>query len=292
MAKATLFLKNFWILAVLIILNGCTSIRPLTTGLDDGLKLEEQQFGYTRYAELLNTHVDTYGFIDYQKLVRDPRHLDHFYAQISRYSPDSHPALFPSENDKLAYWINAYNATVLKGVVENYPISSVEDVKTSALLFFFPSKSGFFLFQRFTYGGIETSLYYLENSVIRGRFSDPRIHFALNCASRSCPRLPQVPFKPEVLEEQLEQEARKFINDETRVRYDSEQNTLYLSSIFKWYRDDFTDWLENQHPEVAPTLTEYVLLYLNAEIANIIKTHKDSLKVDFLDYDWGLNDRL
>ncbi|MDJ0624483.1 MAG: DUF547 domain-containing protein, partial [Desulfocapsaceae bacterium] len=248
------------------------------------------QFSYASYAAVLSTHVNQDGMVNYKNLVADPEQLDQFYAQLASFSPDSHPALFPSENHELAYWINAYNATVLKGVVEYYPIDSVEDVEHPGILFFFPDKSGFFFFQRFTYGGQETSLYYLENYVIRGRYDDPRFHFALNCASLGCPVLPQVPFLGETLESQLDQETRKFINDPEKVRYDPAAKTLYLSSIFNWYEEDFTGWLKNRSPVEQPSLIDYVLLYLSPEIADLVQQNRSDVIIAYLPYDWGLND--
>ncbi len=290
--KQNIFTVKGWIILLsFLYLSSCTKIQPITTDVD--LKVTDDrpsEFSYDSYAEVLSTHVNKSGLLNYKQLVANPAQLDQFYAQIAAYSPDSHPSLFPSENHKLAYWINAYNATVLKGVVEYYPIDSVEDVQAPAILFFFPSKSGFFFFQRFTYGGQETSLYYLENSVIRGRFDEPRIHFALNCASQSCPILPQTPFTGESLESQLDRETRKFINDPSRVRYDAASNTLYLSSIFKWYEDDFTDWLKNTNTDEKPSLLNYVLLYISRETAELIRQNQSSLKLAYLPYDWGLND--
>lgn len=275
----------------LLFLSSCTKIQPLSTDLDQ-FKAGEipKQFSYASYAAVLSTHVNQDGLVNYKNLVADPEQLDRFYAQLAAFSPDSHPALFPSENHKFAYWINAYNATVLKGVIEYYPIDSVEDVEHPGILFFFPDKSGFFFFQRFTYGGQETSLYYLENYVIRGRFDDPRFHFALNCASLGCPALPQVPFLAETLEDQLDHETRKFINDPEKVRYDVAANTLYLSKIFDWYERDFTDWLKKRNPEGQQALVDYVLLYFEAEIADVLRQNRSTVKINYLPYDWGLND--
>jgi hypothetical protein len=275
---------------VLLVLGGCTSIRPNPEFVDPDFH-EPTVFSYEDYAHVLDTYVDEHGLVNYSKLVQNPGNLDRFYNQIAAVSPDSHPTLFPTENDRLAYWINAYNSTVIKGVVEYYPINSVEDVEEPALLFFFPSKSGFFLFQRFTYGSIETNLYQLENSVFRDRFDDPRIHFALNCASSSCPRLPRQPFYPESLEYQLQEETKNFINSPENVRYDSNGNVLYLSSIFDWYEDDFINWIKGHYPEQKPTLANFVMKYLLPETFQSIGQSVENLKIVFLPYDWGINDQ-
>jgi hypothetical protein len=173
-----------------------------------------QTFSHEDFDRVLYRFVDDQGRVDYAALKRDARDLERYYLFLSAYSPDSHPALFPTESSKLAYWLNAYNAAVIKTVLTYYPLSSVGDIKPPLLLFFLPQQSGFFLFQRATFGGSTTSLYFLEHWVIRRRFADPRVHFALNCASRGCPRLPRQAFTAEHLDEQLDHETRKFLAEE------------------------------------------------------------------------------
>jgi hypothetical protein len=278
------------VILILILTAGCTSIRP-PLDRHEGGAVTVEKFNYSSYEELLVRYVDDQGLVDYDGLLNNPHLVDLFYREVAAYSPDSHPHLFSDDDARLAYWINSYNLTTIKGVLHHYPISSVEDVAPPALLFFFPSKSGFFFFQRFTYGGVETSLFYLENSVIRNRFVDPRYHFALNCASSSCPKLPRVPFYPERLDEQLEAESEKFINSAANVRYDVEQKTLYLSAIFDWYEEDFLNWLDHISPGKDLTIVDYLLDYLDEQTAAPIRRDRETLKIDYLVYDWGLNDQ-
>jgi hypothetical protein len=271
---------------LILLLGGCTSLPPTDIGL---VPEAAPAFNYIDYEQFLAAHVNDRGQVDYTRAIEQADSLERFYGWISTYSPDSHPRLFPTDRHRLAYWINAYNASVIKGVLEYYPIDSVADVKPPPLLFFFPDKSGFFLFQRFTYGGQETSLYYLENEVIRLRFQDPQFHFALNCASSSCPELPPEPFYPERLDQQLDREARKFINDERNVRFDPLTRTLHLSSIFNWYEEDFTGWLKAQGASAEPTLVDYVLRYLEQPARDALAEQSD-IAIQFFEYDWGLND--
>jgi len=284
-------LYRIFSLAVLLLLavGGCTPIRPSqpSAGADPP---QTQHFSYEAYARVLSSFVNEKGLVNYAGLTQNPEDLDRFYHQVASVSPDSHPQLFPAKDDQLAYWINAYNATVMKGVVAYYPITSVAAVKPPALLFFFPSKSGFFFFQRFTYGSKETSLYVLENRVIRERFNDPRIHFVLNCASSSCPELPQRPFYPESLEQQLEAETAAFINSPENVRYDSQSNVLYLSSIFDWYQKDFVDWLDQHVPGQDANLINYVGQFLPNSTARALRENSGKLTIVYLPYDWTLND--
>ncbi|MBT8354528.1 MAG: DUF547 domain-containing protein [Desulfofustis sp.] len=282
--------QSFVIILIFSLTAGCTSIRP-PLHRDGGGVVSIETFDYSSYAQLLDRYLDEQGLVDYAGLLNNPDLVDLFYKEIGAYSPDSHPHLFSDDNARLAYWINSYNLTTIKGVLHSYPISSVEDVAPPALLFFLPRKSGFFFFQRFTYGGVETSLYYLENSVIRKRFADPRYHFALNCASSSCPQLPRMPFYPDRLDEQLERESKKFINSVANVRYDAEQKTLYLSAIFSWYEEDFLNWLDLTSPGQDLTIVDYLLGYLDEQTAAYLRKDRDTLKIDYLVYDWGLNDQ-
>jgi hypothetical protein len=273
----------------LILVFGCTAIKPVN--LEDENVEAPRVFTHEDFQRVLQGFVDEQGLVDYASLKNNPRDLDRYYLLLSTYSPDSHPALFPSQQSKLAYWINAYNAAAIKIVLTYYPISSVTDIKPPTFLFFLPEKAGFFVFQRVSFGGKTTSLYYLENRVIRKRFSDPRVHFALNCAALGCPRLPKRVFTSERLNEQLDREIREFLAAERNFRVDHQEKTIYISSIFKWYENDFLNWYRESSPQQEATLLNYLSLYLPAEKGNEIRRLAASYRVRFIPYDWSLNDR-
>lgn len=277
------------LLFFIFVMFGCTKIEPTT--FTDEQVVEPRILSHASFDRLLQRFVDHEGRVNYSALKQDSRDLDQYYYLIATFSPDSHPDLFPSESHKLAYWINAYNATAIKTVLTYYPISSVLDVKPPAALFFLSEKSGFFVFQRLTYGGKTTSLYYLGNGVIRERFQEPRIHFALNCAALGCPRLPRQAFSGEDLERQLDQETRKFLSEARNFRIDHSEKTIYMSSIFKWYEDDFLNWYQKNYSESKASLVNYIALYLTSDKAAELKEHGDQYALRFLPYDWGLNDK-
>jgi len=237
----------------------------------------------------LARHVDGEGRVDYRAAQGDREDLDRYVALLARASPDNRADWFPTERDQLAYWINAYNASVLHLVLHHYPIASVRDVRSPAPLFFLPRVAGFFVFQRVALGGEPINLYDLENDVIRRRFREPRIHFALNCASLSCPRLPDRTFRAETLDAELEREARRFVADAQNVEVDSDRGRLRLSSIFDWYESDFTNWMEAMHPDEEPSLRGYVLLHAQPPRAEALRACT-ACRVEFIPYDWGLND--
>ena len=221
--------------------------------------------------------------MDYGALGSDRAELDGYCRLLARYSPDATPERFPTEASRLAYWINAYNAAVIKTVLHYYPVESVLDVKRPWVFFFLPKKSGFFYFQRVRLGGASMSLYKLENDIVRKRFHEPRAHFALNCASLGCPELPRHAFTPERLDEELTREARRFLSKPGNFRIDPESGTIFLSEIFDWYRDDFTGG--------SSSLIDYLRRYLPDKQARLLDDAADRYEIRFTPYDWSLNDR-
>ena len=276
------------IIALNLLLSACTTISPIDSRITPE---QPQRFSHGNFDRVLNRFVNDEGQVDYSGLKAEPGQFEQYYQHIATYSPDSHPTLFKNPSDQLAYWINAYNAAVIKTVLVYYPIGSIEDVKPPLPLFFLPDKSGFFLFQKPTFGRTTTSLYYLENSVIRERFLEPRVHFALNCASLGCPKLPRYAFDGDQLDQQLDFEARKFFSETRNFKIDHDRKTIYLSSILDWYHDDFIAWYSKHYPQQEATLINYIALYLDDEQADFLHHHGSAYSLEFVPYDWALNDQ-
>ena len=247
-------------------------------------------FSHDLLDQVQQRYVNDEGRVNYQGLRAEPDRLEAYYQLMATYSPDSHPGLFPSDSDRLAYWINAYNAATLTAILSEYPITSVSEVKAPQVLFFAPDKSGFFYFRKLLFGGESYNLYDLAKDVIRGRHPEPRIHFAINCASNGCPRLPQRAFTSDQLEQQLETEARKFINEPRNLRFDHDQQVLHLSSIFTWYEEDYVAWYREKYPEGDASLANYLRLYL-AEDRVVELDRALDYGIQAMEYDWGLNDQ-
>jgi hypothetical protein len=276
------------LLWLIIATTACTAIRP--AGVVARAPSVGPGFSHAELDRVQSRFVDERGLVDYRGLTRDPADLERYQLALTSRSPDSDPELFPAREEQLAYWINAYNASVLSAVVAHYPIRSVTDVKTPFPLRLVSDKIGFFFLQEITLGGEEMSLHSLENSVIRGRFDEPRVHFALNCASRGCPRLPRSAFTGAELDDQLDREARRFFAEERNLRIDHTERVVLLSSILEWYEDDFTDWLAARRPDRPATLLEYVALYAPPERAADLQRARD-YEIRFVPYDWSLNDQ-
>ncbi len=189
-------------------------------------------------------------------------------AYLTRMS-DVRVSALKSEAARLAFWINLYNAVTLDLVLEGYPVKSIKDL--GGLL------SSPWEKDRITVEGEELTLNEIENEIIRKRFAEPRIHFALNCAAVSCPPLRIGAFTPEALDEQLEERTRTFLEDD-RSNFVEDDGRLRLSKIFDWYREDFD--------AAAGSVPAYVQPYL----PGFPDRAPDDVRWKATDYDWALNE--
>jgi hypothetical protein len=246
---------------------------------------EPASFSHAEFDGFLRRHVDAGGRVDYAAARTDRADLDRYLARLWADSPDSRPERFPTADDRLAYWINAYNAAVIAAVLDHYPIASVREVPPPRGLFFLPGGFAFFAFQGIVLGGRELSLRELEHEVIRGRFDEPRVHFALNCASRGCPRLPAAAFSAERLDAELAREALFFVREPRNVRADAAARVLHLSQIFEWYEEDFVG-----RPGGPAALPEYIASLLPPGEAQALRACA-ACRIEFIPYDWRLNGR-
>jgi hypothetical protein len=186
-----------------------------------------------------------------------------------------------SKDEQLAFLINAYNAGTVQLILTKYP--DLKSIKDLGSLFQSPWKKKFIQLL-----DEKRSLDDIEHSLIRksGRYNEPRIHFAVNCASIGCPALSNRAYSGTTLEKQLDEATRLFLSDQTRNRL--ENGRLMVSSIFKWYRNDFNSGWQNAH-----SLTEFLLLYQNSlglTPDQIDQIADNTIPISFLDYDWRLND--
>lgn len=178
------------------------------------------------YAELLGKYVHN-GAVDYQGLKKEEGKLDRYLKVLEEADTKALP-----RKERFAFYINAYNAWTIRLILSAYPgIKSIKDLGT---LFKSPWKKKIARID-----GDVITLDNIEHDILRPRFKDPRIHFAVNCASKSCPPLRSEPYRGDVLDQQLTEMTKAFINDPERNRLQG--NTLYVSSIFKWYSEDFNE---------------------------------------------------
>lgn len=240
------------------------------------LHADDVAFPYDDWATVLERFVDEHGLVDYEGLARDSATLDGIIAHIEAVSPDSHPARFSTVYDELAYFLNAYNALIFRGILDRgIDIASPWGKSGSGI--------GFFVTRKMIVGGQKIHFKKFEDHWVRERFADPRIHAVLNCASISCPRLPREPFRPETLDAQLDAAMREFVADPRHVAPDPASGTLALSKIFDWFTKDFLVF-ERAQGNADPSLIDYINRY-RADGAQIER----HLEVRYLPYDKGLN---
>lgn len=248
----------------------------------------EHGFAHAAFEALLGRYVRDDGrvaYADWHRSADDRRELASYLAAVARYSPRSHPERFAAPADALAYWMNAYNAAVIHGVLENWPLDSVTDVKAPLEIV---RGFGFFWRLRYLFGGEALSLYAVENERIRKQHRDARIHFVLNCGSESCPVMrPELP-DGDGLEPYLRRAARDFVSDPRNVQVDRAQRELRLSAIFKWYRDDFLQELKFRgHPEDG-SLLDFIRSVAPESMQEELAA-ANGYEVRFADFDWSLN---
>jgi hypothetical protein len=220
-----------------------------------GLQVSGQP-DYKPWDQLLSKYVNVSGNVDYAGLKKDEATLDKIVDQFSKTKIDKSW----SKNDQLAFWINAYNAFTLQLITDNFPIKSIQNLdggKTWDV-------------KRFIIDGSKYSLNQIENDIIRSKFNDARIHFAVNCGAKSCPPLLNGAFFGNKLDQQLEDQAKKFINNQSYNKISS--TSLSISKIFDWYKADFG----------------ILISFLNK--LSKVKINPNT-KISFKEYDWSLNGR-
>ncbi len=239
------------IIAPFLLLSNCYGSTPLQVSGNMGVTTID----HSKWEILLKKHVDHNGNVDYVGFKQDKSLLENYLNHLAQ-NPISDTA---PKAERLAYYINLYNAGTVLLILENYPLKSIKDI-------FRPWGK-----DRINIGSKKYSLGEIEHEILR-KMDEPRIHFAINCASFSCPKLFNTAFTAKKMEEQLENATFEFVNDPSKNKIRSK--SVKLSKIFSWYKGDFTE---------QGSLIDYINRYSK------IKVPKKA-RVDYLDYDWSLNE--
>ncbi|MCJ7686762.1 MAG: DUF547 domain-containing protein [Desulfobacteraceae bacterium] len=234
----------------------------LITGLVTGSRAA-QEVDNRIYAELLGKYVKN-GLVNYQGFKNEEAKLDQYLKVLE--STDT-KAL--SLDEQFAFYINAYNAWTIKLILTGYP--GVKSIKDLGSFFSGPWKKKICRID-----GEVISLDQIEHEILRSTFKDPRVHFTINCAARSCPPLRSDPYQGAILDQQLNEMASAFINDPSRNRL--ERNTLYVSKIFDWFEEDFNG-----------DVIGFILKYAKGGLKKGLESNKGDTVIKYLDYDWSLN---
>jgi hypothetical protein len=233
-----------------------------------------KQIIHDDWSALLGKYCDAKGMVNYSAWHRsdaDRKRLLAYLAQLSA----AEPSRKATEAAKMAFWINAYNGVTIHGILREYPTTSIRN--HTAKVFGYNIWKDLLL----PVGGKTYSLDQMEHDVLRN-MGEPRIHFAIVCASISCPPLLNSAYLPAKLDSQLTANAKRFFSDKRNFRYDATQQTLQVSPILKWFANDFGADRAAQLRTIAPFLPD--------QTARGLATGGKA-RVSYLNYDWGLNDR-
>lgn len=265
-------------IAVLVLLTTAT----LAGGIP---RTDEFDHDYAAYAAVLRTHVVP-PRVDYRALKANRTGLDAAVALFDSPAARAEPGW--SREQRLAFWINAYNAFTLRAIIDHYPIQS-------GPLTLQPRNSirqidGVWTTLKWRAAGRTVTLDEIEHRIVRPEFKDARIHFAVNCASISCPPLAAEPYRAKTLDVQLDAAARTYLGSPEGLRVDGD--TVRVSSIFKWYGGDFVA----QYAALVPgtrDATERAMLgaiVKHAPAAASAAVRSGAARLRYLDYNWSLND--
>ncbi|MFQ6004456.1 MAG: DUF547 domain-containing protein [Woeseia sp.] len=268
----------------------CWLNRPRLVTIDAAIPEDfpSDYFSHQVFEGLLRRFVDRSGNVDYQRWLEstvDLHRLDSYLAAVSRFSPESTPRRFETRQDELAYWIYAYNAYVIRSILDNWPLESVTNVKAPLELV---KGLGFFYQNRYVFGGEPYSLYAIENDIIRANYRDARTHFVLNCGSESCPVLRPELASGDALEPLLQKAAADFVSDSRNVSIDHDRKEVVLSAIFKWFRSDFINDLRRRGLPADRGLVDYIASVAPPDLRDELLA-TDGYEVVFSDYDWAVN---
>jgi len=245
------------ILYSILIAIGCQTKKSQSIMNENNVVVEKKEvdFNHNLWTELLQTHVSKNGDVDYKSIKKNDSKLQKYINSLSKNVPND----AWSKEEKLAYWINAYNALTVDLILRNYPVKSIKDIKN-------PWKQ-----RLWKLGDNMYDLDEIEHDILRN-MNEPRIHFAIVCASYSCPKLQNKAFTADNLDKQLTNATKEFLADTNRNEIS--ENSITISKIFDWFSKDFTK---------NGSLIDFLNLYTDVTISpNAKKRYKD--------YNWALNE--
>lgn len=231
---------------------------------------------HSLFTEVLNKYANN-GKVNYEGLISEVS-FDNYLDQLKNTNPDT----IKNSNDELAFWINVYNAYTLKIIIDNYPLESINDLHSGGLILGTVLSTTIWDKDFVVVNDSTTTLNSIEHDIIREIFNDPRAHFALVCASVSCPPLRNEAYEGYKLDDQLTDQGKLFLNDSTKNRFDINSKEAGISKIFDWFEEDFGDTDEE--------VLLFISQFLSASVAGSLKNNGSEWDIDYLDYDWNLNE--
>lgn len=257
--------------AIGVVLPSCSFAADVVLGISAPAKRTSMKdLDHSPYDQLLKKYVDDRGMVDYRAWKASTsaqKQLDSYIDSLSRSTPAK-----ASKNDQLAFWINAYNAITIKGILREYPTSSIRN-HTAKLW-------GYNIWKnlKLRFAGKELSLDDIEHELLR-KMNEPRIHFAIVCASIGCPKLRNEAYVSDKLDSQLSDNAKAFFADREKFKHSGSQ--FEVSPILKWFAEDFGDG----QAELLKTIRPYLPAKAQKAVEN------GGVRISYLSYDWDLNDQ-
>lgn len=220
------------------------------------------------------------GSVDYRSWSDNDQRLNQYLQALKSAQPDDW-----SREQKLAFWINTYNAWTIRQILDFYPFTEEKRTTRRFAVNSIRQIKGVWKAFRFDAGGRRLTLDEVEHKILRAELNEPRIHFGVVCASIGCPALSNEVFRPDTLDAHLDRMARGFVNDPGKNRVDHEKRTIYLSKIFEWFGEDFETYAKNGRS--GPV--SFAAQHLSAKDQDAVMHGRKKYRVDYLAYDWSLN---
>ena len=243
---------------------------------------------YSKWQSALSKYVDKQGNVNYSNWKLDASALDQFLASLSGITRAEYDSM--SRNEQMALWINAYNAFTVHLVLEHYPIHR-------SGLNLYPDSSirqidGVWKKYKLSVAGRTVSLHEIENEILRKQFKEPLIHFAINCASRSCPPLSNEAYSAVDLTKQLERAASTFIQSERFNKIEPTRKKVALSKIFDWYGEDFVSRYHGKQMEKRSQAQSAVISFIADHVGGSERAFllSNDFALSYMNYDWALNE--
>ncbi|MBW7991276.1 MAG: DUF547 domain-containing protein [Planctomycetes bacterium] len=252
----------------------------------------KQGFDYSDFADALKINVNDVGMVNYKKLKAEPEKLRAFITELRNLDRKDFDKW--DDNAKIAFWLNAYNAMTLKAIIDNYPIKSS----------FFKSRiypknsirqiAGVWDKINFKVMGQNLTLGHIEHKILRVKFDEPGVHMAMVCAAMGCPSLRNEPYTGDKLQEQLDDQAHRFLANHAKFKISRADDRIYLSPIFKWFAVDFIEKYGpkksiGRHNKEESAVLNFIASYLDKVQKDYVLAGK--FKIKYLKYDWSLNEQ-
>ncbi len=278
--------KNVWMFVAALTLFASNYVSALAAN--------DHPFDYTTYTGLLEGHIDSNGMVDYKSLKSNSAKLDDFVNSLAVVEKKAYKIW--TRDQQLAFWINAYNAFTLKAIVDNHPIKSSWLKSLN-----FPKNSirqipGVWDKIKFNVMDKQITLTHIEHEILRKEFDEPRIHFAIVCASIGCPVLRKEPYLAKKLNEQLKDQTQIFLIDKNKFHIDHENARVSISPIFKWFSQDFVKLYPEQKTYRGHNNPQAAIIRFIIENLSEIETYNwqgssRAYRIFYLDYDRFSNEQ-